>query len=59
MVVGRVQRVVVLQGTFSIEKCMRGIGVVVWNKWSLNKICRTLASLTVGDFYYFMYSIIT
>ena len=37
MAVGRVLREVVLQGTFCIEKCMGGVGVVVSSEWSLNK----------------------
>ena len=37
VVVGRIKRVVVLQGTFSIEKCMGGMGVVTSSEWLLNK----------------------
>ena len=37
MVICRFWQGVVLQGTFCIEKCMGGMGVVVSNEWSLNK----------------------
>ena len=37
MVVGRVWRDVVLQGTLYIKKCMGGIRVVASSVWSLNK----------------------